>query len=128
MFLEVPCCSLLLCDRFDFDFPPLRGGHTCSIGSLSHKPARRRTIRNENHSLRHFAFLALKKTLAVVGANADRLPRRNADFLHVVRVHDNRADEGLVFGRIFADIDLLALFGGSTCIHEKTSGHERLSK
>ena len=46
--------------------------------------------------------------------------------LHVVGVHGDGVDDGLVFGVVLADVDLLALLGGAARIHQETlTGHRK---
>src|SRR4029079_8194638 len=47
---------------------------------------------------------------------------RYADVLHVVRVHVDRTDSGLVIVAILARTDLLPLLRRATGVHQKTPG------
>src|SRR5258707_940602 len=58
--------ELSLWDRFNFNFPALGRGHSGSIGGLTHQVAGRRSVGNEDHSLRHLAFHAGECDLTVV--------------------------------------------------------------
>src|SRR5262249_29616527 len=51
--------------------------------------------------------------------------RRDPLLFHVVRVHDQSADKRLIFGAVFSHVDLLALLGRPTGIHDVTLASHR---
>jgi hypothetical protein len=67
----------------------------------------------------------LEKTLTGVGSNPYGSSRDDSDVSHVVGVHDQGADESLVFGVVFANINLLALLRRAARVHDKAPRHDR---
>ena len=60
-------------------------------------------------------------------ADADGRAVGDAQLLHVVGVHGDGVDDGLVFGAVLADVDLLSLLAGATGIHDESLAcHPRL--
>src|SRR5262245_59615248 len=53
-------------DRLHLDFPALRRGHPGSVGASAHQPARRRTVRDEDHARRNLSLAALERGLAML--------------------------------------------------------------
>src|SRR5215471_15300584 len=95
--------------RLDLYFPSLRRGHAGPIGALAHELARRRSVRHKDHSLWDVPFFALKKGLAIVRSNSHGAAGTDASCFHVIDVHHDGVDDGLVLGGVFADVYLLAL-------------------
>src|SRR5437762_12075120 len=81
--------------------------------------ARGRSIRNKDHTLPKLAFHASKGRLAILRTNPDIAARLNPDGLHVLRVHGQRADNGLILRIVLANVDLLPLFRGATGVHDE---------
>src|ERR1043166_1150661 len=104
---------------FDFHFPALRRRHTGAVCGLTHQPAGRRTVGHEDHARGHLTFLAGEQRFAVARADAHRAAGGDARFLHIIGVHRDGVDDGLVFRTVLADVDLLALLGGAARIHEE---------
>ena len=67
-----------------------------------------------------FALPALEGRLTVFRPHPHGATGRNAGFLHVVGMHGDGADDGLVHGAVLADIDLLALLGRAAGIHDES--------
>src|SRR5262245_18963880 len=103
-------------DYLDLHFPALGSWHPRPIGVPAHESAGWRAVGDEEHPERDVAFLALERGLAVLRADAEGRPGGDAERLHVLGVHGQRIDNGLVLRVILADIDLLALFAGAARI------------
>jgi hypothetical protein len=114
-------CSLVsvLCDWLNFNFPALGCGHSGSISVSAHEMARGRSIRHKDHTFGHLAFDASEGRLTILGSDQDISTRLNPDRFHVRRMHRQRADNGLILGVIFTNVDLLPLPGRPTCVHDE---------
>jgi hypothetical protein len=64
----------------------------------------------------------LEKTFPGVGSDPDSSSREDSDVSHIVWVHNQGADESLVFGVVFANVDLLALLRRAASVHDEASG------
>src|SRR5262249_54321625 len=106
-------------DRLHLDLPAFRGGHPRAVGAAAHESSGARTIRDEDHARGHFPLAAPERGLAVGRADPDCSPRGHAHGPHVVRMHGQGADDGLVLGIVLADVDLLTLLGRATSVHEE---------
>src|SRR5580692_4296933 len=84
--------------RHHVDFPTFGGWHPGSIRVLSHEPARRRSIGHEDHALGNLTLFALEQGLPGVRTHPHRFAGSNADFLHVLGMHGDGIDNGLILG------------------------------
>src|SRR5262245_51935862 len=105
--------------RLHFDLPPLGGGHPRPVSAASHEPAGWGAVGDEDHSQRDLPLGALEGGLAVRGPDPDAPARGHAYRLHVLGMHGHRAHDRTVLGVVLPDVDLLALLGGATRVHEE---------
>src|SRR5262245_56667508 len=115
------------CNRFNLDLPTLGCGHPCSIRVTAHEVACGWSVRNENHARRDFSLDALERDLTVHGSHTHTSALDDTGLFHVVGVHVERADDGLILGRILPDVDLLALFGRTAGVHDKAPAFHGVS-
>jgi hypothetical protein len=64
----------------------------------------------------------MENTLTRVGPDPNGPSRDDSNVFHIVGVHDQRADERLVFGVVLANVNLLALLRRATRIHDEAPG------
>src|SRR5438094_6779458 len=81
--------------------------------------AGRRSIGDEDHALWHLSFHASKGRLAVLGPNANAVPRLDPDRLHVPGMHGQGVHDGLILHVILPDVDLLPLPGRAARVHDE---------
>src|SRR5688572_8417060 len=74
-------------EELDLDLPSLGQRHPGPVRVLSHQAARRRPVRYENHTAGRLALDAGEGRFAPERSHANRASTRDADVLHVVRVH-----------------------------------------
>jgi len=89
---------------------------------VAHETASWRAIRDENHPWGDFSVRASENTLAGRGSDPDGTSWKDSDRSHIVWVHDKGADESLVFGVVFANVNLLALLRRAARVHYEPPG------
>jgi len=112
------------------NLPALGGGHPGPIGSLSHESAGWRAIGNEDHPAGYLpvfssVLFAGERSFPVLRTNPDSPSRQDSDLFHVIGMHDECGDHGLIFGVVFADVDLPSLLGRATGIHDEAFTRHR---
>ena len=95
------------------------------IGVLAHETTGGRAIRDKDHSWRNFSLLALEQAFAGVGADSNGSARFDSSLFHIVSVHDQRGYQGQVLGAVLRDVDLLALLGRASRVHDETLARHR---